>query len=101
MTPLIQFIILVSRQLFQTDFIIRSWQLLSAPLPLSHRRRQQLPTSPPAPGESCRTVGAHSFHYQCGFFNPSKMMLSQRTPVAAFMVNKHTDVIQHTEKIGW
>lgn len=32
MTPLIQFITLVSRQLFQTDFIIRSQQLLSAPL---------------------------------------------------------------------
>lgn len=39
MTPLIQFIILVSRQLFQTDFIIRSWQLLSVPLFAGGRQR--------------------------------------------------------------
>ena len=51
MTPLIQFIILVSRQLFQTDFIIRSWQLLSAPLPLS-QEKSAAPHIPPQPQES-------------------------------------------------
>lgn len=62
MTPLIQFIILVSRQLFQPDSIIRSW-LLSAPcrggqaelggpglVPPSHCPGRELPHPSPFPG---------------------------------------------------
>ena len=76
MTPLLQFIILVSRQLFQPDSIIRSW-LLSAPcrggeaelggpglVPPTHCPGRELPLTPapsqgvPAPSQTPR--GAHT-----------------------------------------